>query len=111
MPSRNGVRCVSGVAAWIGVAWAGPGLAADLTKIQTVVVIYAENRSFDHLYGKFPGANGLANAKREKYIQRDHDGWELPSLRVWNAKGDPTPDYPQVPNAPFPVDGPPMNKS
>ena len=30
--------------------------------IDTVVVIYAENRSFDNLYGNFPGANGLANA-------------------------------------------------
>jgi len=28
-------------------------------QIETVVVIYAENRSFDNLYGFFPGANGL----------------------------------------------------
>ena len=28
-------------------------------KVQTVVVIYAENRSFDNLYGSFPGANGI----------------------------------------------------
>jgi len=28
-------------------------------KVQTVVVIYAENRSFDNLYGLFPGANGI----------------------------------------------------
>ena len=37
--------------------------AADLTqslqsKVQTIVVIYAENMSFDKLYGTFPGANG-----------------------------------------------------
>ena len=36
-----------------------PGASTD---IETVVVIYAENRSFDNLYGNFPGANGLANA-------------------------------------------------
>jgi phospholipase C len=30
--------------------------------VQTIVVIYAENRSFDNLYGSFPGADGLANA-------------------------------------------------
>ncbi len=33
-----------------------------LEKINRVVVIYQENWSFDSLYGKFPGANGLANA-------------------------------------------------
>ena len=32
---------------------------AGIDSIETVVVIYAENRSFDHLYGFFPGANGL----------------------------------------------------
>ena len=31
-------------------------------KIKYVIVIYPENRSFDSLYGKFPGANGLSNA-------------------------------------------------
>ena len=86
-------------------------LAADLSKIRTVVVIYAENRSFDHLYGLFPGANGIANATREQYIQRDHDGSELPSLRVWNFNGEPHPDYPALPNAPFRIDAPPVSKN
>ena len=31
-------------------------------KIKYVIIIYPENRSFDSLYGKFPGANGLQNA-------------------------------------------------
>jgi phospholipase C len=43
-------------------------------------VIYAENRSFDHLYGLFPGANGLANATPDQYIQVDRDGKPLPHL-------------------------------
>jgi len=30
--------------------------------IEHIIVIYQENWSFDGLYGKFPGANGLANA-------------------------------------------------
>ena len=85
--------------------------AADLSKIKNIVVIYAENRSFDHLYGSFPGANGLANATPEQYLQRDHDGSILPFLRVWNAKGEPDPAYPQMPNAPFRLDAPPANKS
>ena len=33
-----------------------------LDRIEHIVVIYAENRSFDNLYGLFPGANGIANA-------------------------------------------------
>lgn len=36
--------------------------ASPLDKINHIVVIYQENWSFDGLYGKFPGANGLANA-------------------------------------------------
>ena len=31
--------------------------------VKNVVVIYLENRGFDHLYGTFPGANGVAEAK------------------------------------------------
>ncbi len=32
-----------------------------INEVKNVVVIYAENRSFDNLYGNFPGANGLQN--------------------------------------------------
>jgi acid phosphatase len=56
--------------------------------IRTIVVIYAENRSFDNLFGRFPGANGLstvldANGKpTSKYIaQKDRDAVTvLPTL-------------------------------
>jgi len=34
--------------------------AAGIESIENIVVIYAENRSFDNLYGTFPGANGLS---------------------------------------------------
>jgi phospholipase C len=81
---------------------------ADLSKIETIVVIYAENRSFDHLYGLFPGANGLADAKQT--LQRDHDGSELPYLTVWDSHGKPHPNYPRLPNAPFRIDAEPVNK-
>ena len=53
-------RCV--IAAFAAATAVTPGNAAQLSDIKTVVVIYAENRSFDHLYGLFPGANGIANA-------------------------------------------------
>ena len=52
--------------------------------IEHIVVIYAENRSFDHLYGLFPGANGIANATPASYVQVDRDGSVLPHLPpVW----------------------------
>lgn len=84
---------------------------AQLAKIDTVVVIYAENRSFDNLYGLFPGANGIANANREQTVQRDHDGTPLPHLTIWDSHGKPDPRFPQLPNGPFRIDAPPINKS
>ena len=50
------------------------GGRADLDQIQNVVVIFAENRSFDNLYGCFPGANGVANASAASMTQVDRDG-------------------------------------
>ena len=44
------------------------------TEVQTIVVIYAENRAFDNLYGNFPGARGL----REVI---DHNGKTLPAYK------------------------------
>src|SRR5690349_3914327 len=85
-------------------------LAVDLTKIETIVVIYAENRSFDHLYGLFPGANGIANATPEQKTQRDHDGSVLPYIQVWGADGKPDPNFPKLPNEPFRIDRPPVDK-
>src|SRR5258708_3378531 len=72
--------------------------AADLSKIDTIVIIYAENRSFDHLYGLFPGANGLSGATPEQMTQRDHDGSVLPYLTVWDSHGKPNPKFPRLPN-------------
>src|SRR5881397_2510399 len=36
--------------------------ATGLDRLQHIVVIYLENRSFDNLYGEFPGADGLQQA-------------------------------------------------
>src|SRR5689334_24300158 len=56
------IRIVSCAAAALlaGCAAQPAGPRAGLAKIQHIVVIYAENRSFDHLYGMFPGADGVA---------------------------------------------------
>ena len=88
-----------------------PDPAATLAKIDTIVVIYAENRGFDHLYGLFPGANGIANAKPEQILQRDHDGSVLAGLTVWDNTGKADARFPKLPNAPFRIDAPPVAKS
>jgi len=56
-------------------------------QVDTIVVIYAENRAFDNLYGNFPGARGLAEVvdrdgkPTPAYApQRDRDGSILPVL-------------------------------
>jgi phospholipase C len=108
MSSRASALC--GALLLASLANAAPAGAADLSKIETIVVIYAENRSFDHLYGLFPGANGVANATAEQKTQRDHDGTPLPYLRVWGAEGKPDPKWPQLPDAPFRIDQPPVDK-
>jgi len=96
------------------LAAALPGCAtrpidAGLARIEHVVVIYAENRSFDNLYGLFPGANGIARASRESTTQLDRDGTPLPVLPpVW-VDGKPDPRFPvDLPNRPFRIDAPPI---
>ncbi len=77
-----------------------------LDAIEHVVVIYAENRSFDHLFGLFPGANGIAHATNPTQV--DHDGTPLPHLTVWQG-GNPDPAFPtHLPNKPFRLDGDPV---
>ena len=88
--------------------------AQGINAIETVVVIYAENRSFDNLYGSFPGANGLQNVTPESFTQIDRDGSEFKELPpIWDgltAKGV-TPPVTQaqtehLPNKPFAIDDP-----
>ena len=75
-------------------------------------MIYAENRSFDNLYGTFPGADGVANAKADSYIQRDRNGAEMALLPyVWATPKSPSekpaadPLFPRgLPNEPFRID-------
>jgi len=44
---------------------------ARLKSIKHIIVIYQENWSFDSLYGKFPGANGIAQASAASLNQTD----------------------------------------
>src|SRR5262245_17869948 len=81
-----------------------------LDTIEHIVVIYAENRAFDNLYGLFPGANGIAKATPAQYTQVDHDGQPFQTLPpVWNGT-ERDPAFPaDLPNRPFQIDGPPIN--
>src|SRR5579863_488143 len=85
----------------------------DLSGIDTIVVIYAENRSFDTLYGSFPGADGL-DAGRSAPKQQDRDGSVLSELPpIWSGLTPPTmtpavtqADTAHLPNKPFGIDDP-----
>jgi phospholipase C len=103
-----GVLAISGLM----LCAAGAAAAEDkLAKIDRIVVVYAENHSFDNMYGLFPGANGIVNAKPETTLQRDHDGSVLPHLWVFGANGKPDPNFPQLPNGPFRIDAPPVART
>jgi acid phosphatase len=96
-----------------------PGTSALRTNITTIVVIYAENRAFDNMYGNFPGAAGLgevvdaAGRPLPGYVpQLDRNGSVLPVLpQTWGgvtASGY-TPVITQaqsagLPNAPFAIE-------
>jgi acid phosphatase len=89
------------------------------SKIDTIVVIYAENRAFDNLYGNFPGARGLSEVvdshgrPTAAYVpQVDRNGSVLPNLPpTWGgvtASGI-TPVVTEaesvgLPNAPFSIE-------
>jgi acid phosphatase len=56
-------------------------------KIETVVVIFAENRSFNNLFHNFPGLQRpLSSVPAENLVQRDRNGAPLPSLPpIWGG--------------------------
>lgn len=89
--------------------------------MKNVVVVFAENRSFNNLFANFPGLeNPLSAVKPEQTQQRDRDGSLLAKLPpIWGGilqVGPQTLDgvtYPvetqfqeNLPNAPFALKGP-----
>ena len=111
------------LAAAVTVALTGCGgnanLATDdagIRNIDTLVVIYAENRGFDTLYGLFPGANGIPgvnpSAKTAYIPQKDYDGSILPVLPpTWGGVTIPgqskvitQAQSANLPNRPFQID-------
>lgn len=97
-----------------------PSDAALRAHIDTIVVIYAENRSFNNLFPNFPGLQQpLSAVPRERTLQRDRDGRLLDHLpKIWEGLV-PTKqvvehreyqigpdDLPAIPNGPFPLQTP-----
>src|SRR5271154_6854711 len=87
--------CVAGTtSAPAGAHSAHEALTLELrSKVDTIVIIYAENRAFDNLYGNFPGARGLSDVVDRdgrplpaSLPQADRDGSVLPTLpRTWGG--------------------------
>ena len=91
----------------LGTARAQP---AGLQQIERVVVIFLENRSFDNMFGLFPGANGIAQARPETTVQVDRDGRPYallpPVMDTYKKPPVPDPRFPpNLPNRPFLIDG------
>jgi phospholipase C len=57
----------------------GP-LPKEFEAIETIVVVFLENRSFVNLLPSFPGALGIAQSSPESLLQRDRDGSVLTHL-------------------------------
>ncbi len=71
---------------------------ASLRRLEHIVVVYLENRSFDNLYGQFEDANGLAAAAAAP-LQVNASGTPFATLPVTAASALPT----SLPNAPFDI--------
>src|SRR2546422_3879287 len=81
------------------------GQPSGLEKIQHVIVIYQENWSFDGLYGRFPGADGIANAgERIRQVKKDGTPYTTLPQPLDTSKNPPILDPrfpPDLPVAPY----------
>jgi acid phosphatase len=89
-----------------GLASAPSARSADVNpfgKINHFVIIYTENRSFDSMFGDFPGADGFVSAK-DVAPQVDTDGSVLKALPPVHKKGGNDERFNKpLPNAPFDI--------
>ncbi|PYM07873.1 MAG: acid phosphatase [Candidatus Rokuibacteriota bacterium] len=90
-------------AALVACAAAVTGAAAPRgadAPIDHIIVLLLENRSFDHLFGTYPGATGLGEYSGK---QADPGGVTYPTLPQPIGRGtEPDPRFPaDLPNAPF----------
>lgn len=85
-----------------------PNPVPGLDQVKHIIVIYLENRSFDSLYGHFPGADGLQDAGPTS-VQVDRDGKPYDTLPpvLDTTFSPPQVDArfpPNQPNGPFAAD-------
>jgi phospholipase C len=74
--------------------------APALRQLDHIVVIYLENRSFDNLYGEFPGAEGLSSPGASAFPQVDATGTPYTTLPAIPSALFPA----SLPNAPFSIE-------
>ncbi len=60
---------------WSRAEWSSEDIEALRRKVKYVFVIFNENRSFDHEYGAFPGANGLYSDGKQPRAPADTPGF------------------------------------
>lgn len=103
---------------FVALGAGAPALAQTpkgLDKVSHIVVLFLENRSFDNLFGEFPGANGIEAAlKSNAFQQKDRNGALYNALPAPigegvfdvsdNAKAARQTSWPTLPNAPFAID-------
>src|SRR6266478_8168051 len=108
-PRNHGMRATTVVTlscVWFALCAGGAAAQpAGLEKIQHVIVIYQENWSFDGLYGKFPGADGIANAgEHVRQMKKDGTPYTILPQPLDTSKNPPIPDprFPaDLPVAPY----------
>ena len=71
---------------WSSPDWSREDIEALRSKIKYVFVIFNENRSFDHEYGTFPGANGLYSDGRAPRPPADTPGFAQTYLDAVTGK-------------------------
>lgn len=86
-----------------------PPVPAGFERIEHIVVLYLENRSFDNLFGLFPGARGLADAAAAPLQADPQSGRPLAALPpVMDSHARPAAvdvRFPaQLPNRPWLID-------
>ena len=94
MKTRTTIAALGALLAALGggvLADEAPKAPPGVERIGHIIVLYLENRSFDQLYGLFPGADGVADAGAAA-TQVDRDGKpydKLPPALDTNLKGSP----------------------
>src|SRR5262249_18901454 len=98
----RGLHAAALAALLAACATVGSEPRGDRAPIDHVVVLFLENRPFDHLFGTYPGADGLANYAGKQTHQRGVPAAMRPQPLVRAGKPDRR-FQADLPNEPFPM--------